>query len=56
MYHGKRERLTTLKGLKTLEVFLSGREYYHVKYVKYRERQRHYLIMLKKLNPGIKMT
>ena len=39
---------TRLKCLKALEAFHSGREYHHVKYVKIRERQRNYLILLKK--------
>ena len=43
--------------IKAWEAFRSGREYHHVTYVNNRERQRQgkYLILLKKINPGIKM-
>ena len=42
--------ISRLKGLKTLEAFRSGRENHHGKYVKNKERQRqrNYLILLKK--------
>ena len=40
--------LDDILDLKALDEFRSGREYHHVKYVKNRERQRNYLILLKK--------
>ena len=44
-------RLTDLKAL----AFRSGREYHHIKYVTNKHKDRNYLIMLKKINPGIKI-
>ena len=47
--------ITRLKRPKGLGRHFAPEDYHHVKYLKNRERQRNYLILLKKIYPCIKM-